>query len=367
VSILKRKGEILAREKEEQIDEYRKQLGEEYVFDQDEALNVLLVSKLDAGRRKRYLASLKRHAEALWKDFFPCKPKRLISVFVLKDLTDYVAKFGGDKANAGWYDEKNRRLVVNLATGSGTMIHEWTHALHYVDMEALSQKHPMWIIEGFGSLYEHSEDGPEGSVRGRLNWRLTGLTEVMTKRRKAYIPWRRLMATSTDLFYKPMTLGTAYAMARYIFYYLQQEGKLSEFYRKYREDFAKDATGAKALEAVFGKKISKIEAEWKRWILKRRYFWGGMIALRGKVDLGVSLAEDERGVTVADFELGSVAGSAGIRRDDVIVAVDGDEVKKAADLIERIAKKEPGNKVKIKVRRGETEHELVVTLVARKK
>ncbi|MHC4597744.1 MAG: TPR end-of-group domain-containing protein, partial [Planctomycetota bacterium] len=62
VSILKRKGEILAREKEEQIDEYRKQLGKEYVFDQAEALNVLLVSKLDAGRRKRYLASLRRHA-----------------------------------------------------------------------------------------------------------------------------------------------------------------------------------------------------------------------------------------------------------------------------------------------------------------
>ena len=46
-----------------------------------------------------------------------------------------------------------------------------------------------------------------------------------------------------------------------------------------------------------------------------------MLALRGKVDLGVSLGVDERGVTVADFELGSCAGRAGIRRDDVIVAV----------------------------------------------
>ncbi|MHC5037925.1 MAG: PDZ domain-containing protein, partial [Planctomycetota bacterium] len=260
---------------------------------------------------------------------------------------------------------KNGRVVVNLTTGSGTMIHEWTHALHAADRAGLSQKHPMWIIEGFGALYEHSEMGPEGSVLGRMNHRLTALTEVLTKFPKMYIPWKTLMQPGTRLFYQPQTVGTAYAEARNIFYYLQQMNKLKAFYAKYREGHAKDATGRKALEAVLGKPIGKIEAEWKRWILKRRYYWAGILGLNAKVDLGMSLAEDERGVTVAGFEIASCAALAGIRRNDVIVSAGGKAIEKVVDLIDLVSTKEPGDKVKIKVRRGGTEMEFEVTLKGR--
>jgi hypothetical protein len=362
LQLLLRKEEILKKRSEKQIEEFKKTLGDGYVYDRDEKLNLLVVSKLEEGERERYRASLLEHAQALWKDFFPHKPKRLLSVFLLRDLSGYVEKYGGDKNNAGWYDERNRRLIVNLETGSGTMIHEWTHALHYVDMEALGQTHPMWIIEGFGSLYEHSEDGEDGSVRGRLNWRLTGLTEVLTKRHRAYIPWQKLMATDTDLFYRDETLGTAYAEARYIFYYMQQKKLLKEFYRTYREEHSRDPTGRRTLEEVFKKRIPRIEAEWKRWMLKRRYHWGGMLSLKMRVDLGVSLAEDERGVTVADFEPGSSAGRAGILRDDVIVSVEGREIKDVTGLLALMSRYAPGKEVKITVRRGDKEQAVEVTL-----
>ena len=76
----------------------------------------------------------------------------------------------------------------------------------------------------------------------------------------------------------------------------------------------------------------------------------------------MSLAEDERGVTVADFENASCAGRAGIRRDDVIVAVDGVAVQNAQHLIDLVGRRTPGQKIEIAVRRGETETAVTVTL-----
>jgi hypothetical protein len=56
-------------------------------------------------------------------------------------------------------------------TGSGTIAHEFTHALHFADMEALGQTHPIWEREGLGSLYEEPEPREDG-LFGLVNWRL---------------------------------------------------------------------------------------------------------------------------------------------------------------------------------------------------
>jgi hypothetical protein len=47
-------------------------------------------------------------------------------------------------------------------TGSGTIAHEFTHALHFADMEALGQTHPIWEREGLGSLYEEPDPREDG-------------------------------------------------------------------------------------------------------------------------------------------------------------------------------------------------------------
>ena len=48
----------------------------------------------------------------------------------------------------GVFMPAKKTLFVDLNVGEGTLVHEYTHALHFADMEALGQSHPIWIIEG---------------------------------------------------------------------------------------------------------------------------------------------------------------------------------------------------------------------------
>ncbi len=78
--------------------------------------------------------------------------------------------------------------------------------------------------------------------------------------------------------------------------------------------------------------------------------------------LGVDVTE---GVYVDNVVENSAADEGGIKPEDVIVALDGNPVKKASELIEYIARKRPGEKVKIKLLRGGKTKELLVTLKAK--
>jgi hypothetical protein len=57
-----------------------------------------------------------------------------------------------------------------------------------------------------------------------------------------------------------------YAQARYVCMYLQQQRKLAEFYKTYRDNFKDDPSGQKSLENVMGKTVE--EKDWIEWFLK---------------------------------------------------------------------------------------------------
>ena len=50
-------------------------------------------------------------------------------------------------------------------------------------------------------------------------------------------------------------------------YYLQEHGKLHDFYAKFHDDTKDDPTGQKALEAVLGEKLDTFEPKWRKWVL----------------------------------------------------------------------------------------------------
>ncbi len=79
-------------------------------------------------------------------------------------------------------------------------------------------------------------------------------------------------------------------------------------------------------------------------------------------ELGIDVTE---GVYVDNVLENSAADEGGIKPKDVIVALDGNPVKKASELIEYIARKRPGEKVKIKFLRGNKTKEATVTLKAK--
>ncbi len=68
------------------------------------------------------------------------------------------------------------------------------------------------------------------------------------------------------------------------------------------------------------------------------------------------------GVYVSEVTEGSAAADAGIKADDVILGINGRDIKTMAELQETLAKYRPGDKVKLKVWRNKKELTLDVTL-----
>ena len=72
-----------------------------------------------------------------------------------------------------------------------------------------------------------------------------------------------------------------------------------------------------------------------------------------KVYLGVMINKADDGIKIIGTTKGSVAEKAGLQKDDVIFAFDGEEVSTPFDLTYAIGKKKPGDQGVIDVRRGQ--------------
>lgn len=89
------------------------------------------------------------------------------------------------------------------------------------------------------------------------------------------------------------------------------------------------------------------------------------VPVGGGVALGVTLTADAAKLEVGDISEGSGAADAGLKKGDVILSLDGKEVKKRQDLLKMLHDYKPGTKVPVKIRRGEEELELEVELKSR--
>jgi len=198
------------------------------------------------------------------KDYFDKQPDKVIVIWLFRNITTYKAgakKFFDDEPTTpyGYYSSSANALVMNIGPGAGTLSHELVHPY----IEANFPDAPSWFNEGLASLYEQPRER-EGHMWGTTNWRLPGLTAMI--RKKELPPLRALLATSSDEFYGADF--DAYAYARFLCQYLQDHGKLRDFYR----DFAasKDTTGVTSLEKAVGKKLEDFQPEFNKWALSLR-------------------------------------------------------------------------------------------------
>jgi len=204
-------------------------------------------------------------AKLLWKQYFTKKPDYPIRVYLFKDEKTYrsyaKALFGDtDVSYFGYYKPDKQALVMNIGTGGGTLVHEMVHALMAPDFPDA----PTWFSEGLASLYEQCNYTDDGLV-GLVNWRLPVLREGL--KQKTTLPLEKLAATTRAEFLD-RNLGVHYAQARYFCQYLQHRGLLGQFYRDYRDGYAKDLTGAKTLEKLLNKPLPAVEKEWLTWVGK---------------------------------------------------------------------------------------------------
>lgn len=204
---------------------------------------------------------LKSKAALLEKEFFSKRPDKLLEVWLFKNEKSFrkgAKKYFGDTPDTpfGYYSPDDNALIMN-ASGLGTLSHELVHPY----MEANFPDVPSWFNEGLASLYEQPSER-KGRIVGLPNWRLPNLKREI--KAKTLPKMATMMSTKRDEFYEASY--DAYAYARYLVYYLQEQGKLQEFYTKFLAD-KKDLTGATALEAVLGEGLETFEPKWRKWVL----------------------------------------------------------------------------------------------------
>ncbi len=207
--------------------------------------------------------SIRGMVDELYRTYFTRRPARPIRVYCFRDLGTYAAyvrsAYGRTPTTPyGFYMASERKMVLNLGTGLGTLQHEVVHPLLGEDFPGV----PAWFNEGFASLFESTQDF-NGRRIGRSNWRLRDLRRAKLERRE--VPLRTLMETNTDEFYGD-DRGVHYAMARYFCLYLQRQDLLIRYFQEFRATGDADPTGIAALERVTRKPLADFETEWRTWI-----------------------------------------------------------------------------------------------------
>ena len=164
----------------------------------------------------------------------------------------------------GFYSSTRRALVMNISTGGGTLVHEIVHPF----MESNFEQCPSWFNEGLASLYEQSSNR-DGHIVGLTNWRLRGLQLAI---RDGRVPaFKDLCATTTREFYADES-GRNYAQARYLCYYLQENGKLVDYYHSFVKNADKDPTGYETLKKILGREdMDQFKKEWESYVMKLRF------------------------------------------------------------------------------------------------
>ena len=206
--------------------------------------------------------------EKLKAVYFAHDPKHILDIWLFKDDVSYrrnARLLFGEVPDTpyGYYSPTHRALVMNIATGGGTLVHEIVHPF----MEANFPDVPAWFNEGLGSLYEQSAERG-GRIIGLTNWRLRGLQREIA--RDTLPSFAALLKLSDGAFYRDRR-GDNYAQARYLCLYLQRRGLLPRFFHAFRKNQHRDPTGYRTLRAVLGLRgqsaTKAFERRWRKWVM----------------------------------------------------------------------------------------------------
>jgi hypothetical protein len=230
---------------------------------------VVIGDETEALVKQRTQNTVKWAVDKLKKDYFTKDPADILEIWLFKDDASYrnhAKEFFKDEPTTpyGYYSSANKALIMNIATGGGTLVHEIVHPF----MEANFPTAPAWFNEGLGSLYEQSGE-VDGHIHGYTNWRLPGLQDGIKKRRAP--SFLTLTSMSRNEFYGDTT-GINYAAARYLCYYLQERKLLVRFYKEFTAKAATDPTGYKSLKKVLGvRDMAAFQRRWEAFVMKLVY------------------------------------------------------------------------------------------------
>ncbi len=343
---------------DKRLESWKRRLGDDYVYETDQGRKLQIATGLGRRAHTEMMAMIARQADEQTRTLFPDVPLDWCLVLVpsAEDTPSvFKEQLGVDDPNRtpGVYMH-GKRMLVSRDIGS-SMRHEFTHRLHWADMDRRSQRHAMWVQEGLAGLYEDYRWGVGGDIVFVPNIRHNIARRQVSANMD--LPFERLFRLDPDDF----LAGNAryYPQVRSLFEFLADVGLLQRWYRTYCDTWSLDPTGGKAWEKVFGLPLDDVNERWRRWVLGR-----GAIDDRvdhGDASIGVTGVEGGDGVKVESIT-GTQARRGGLRIGDVILKVDGEPVRSRAELMMEIASREVGDVVRLEIRRGRTIRVAVVRL-----
>jgi hypothetical protein len=213
----------------------------------------------------RSRVTVKWAIDQLKRLYFTRDPDRIVTIWIFSDGYSYTRYtrllLDEDPISPfGFYAPAAEMMLMNIAWGNGTLVHEIVHPF----MERNFPECPPWFNEGLGSLYETTIER-DGRIWGRTNWRLIGLKEAI--RSGTPVRFEELFAMDEDEFYGDLS-GNNYAQARFLLQFLQETGRLVDFYHAFHQGYFDDPTGIEALCSVLGEDdLVAFQEYWERWVM----------------------------------------------------------------------------------------------------
>ncbi|MCA9296513.1 MAG: PDZ domain-containing protein [Phycisphaerales bacterium] len=337
------------------IDQWKDRFGDQaYRYAIDEQRRLAFATALDAASSEAMRTMLIREADHCVATLFGGHLD--VPVLIAIPTPDDADTLLQAADIGGMYVHASRRLIARNIGDS--LRHEFVHAMHFAHMERIGQKHPLWIQEGIAALYETYSWADDGTIVFEPNDR----RNIAKRRQRAgrLMAWDRLFDMTGVQFMR--MAGRLYPEVRSIFEYLAAEGKLSTWYSTYVLHFDEDSTGRLAMEKVFDAPLRDVERAWQVWLAQSPAVDDEIRA--GEASLGIRSSENASndGVFVADVLMGGGARAAGVRRGDVIVALDDVEIRSLRDLTLALGGRSVGDEVALRIRRREAYQTITVRL-----
>lgn len=353
-------------------DSARVRFSEGYIHRRDDTLRLNIIAAADEESLDDALADLGRIARFLDERLFPlepqdpAKPHAWVTLLVCTqdDFYQLVPMLGV----GGLYDPDQKHLISRDLGPS--LRHEFVHALHWRHMEAIGQVHPLWFQEGLATLLEDLAPSAVGTdALVQPSWR-TNIARRLA-RSASMMPWERLFRLPDETFTSRNPRAN-YALVRTIVDYLHTEDVLGAYYRALVAGFDEERSGLGAFEAVFDRPVRETERAFRVWARDLEEVavvsWPGKATLPfriqpGPVD-GMRVDESVRAALIEPVDPED-KGSHRLRRGDVILAMNDAPVPTTDDLMRALGGLEPGERVRLLLRREGHRFEVRVPLVER--
>ncbi len=209
---------------------------------------------------------VRRALDAYFHERFNRGPDRAVTVLLFPDAPGYNAfcqELSGEDCFTpyGFYAPTERRMVMNIGLGVGTLTHELVHPI----IEADFPEAPTWIDEGIASLFENFGFPGPGQITGYTNWRLPRLQQALKSSEGPAAELPRLFAMP-DATFRNDQEDLHYAMARYFCQWLERRGQLWAFYQRWRDSHELDPTGVDSFQETTGLTPEQAAPQWRRWV-----------------------------------------------------------------------------------------------------